>query len=179
MADASVSGMTDGVVDGTTDDLLLRMTGITKSFPGVRALDDVHLDVRRATVHALMGENGAGKSTLMKILAGIYREDAGTIWFDGREITIPDAATALRLGISMIHQELSPVPEMTVAENVFLGRQPRNRLRLIDRGRMITEAKELFDKWHIDLNPRRVMKSLSVAQTQMVEIAKAISYDSR
>src|SRR3954463_14536219 len=179
MADARDPGVTDGVAAGMTDDLLLRMTGFTKSFPGVRALDDVHLDVRRATVHALMGENGAGKSTLMKILAGIYREDAGTIWFDGREITIPDAATALRLGISMIHQELSPVPEMTVAENIFLGRQPRNRFRLIDRGRMVAEARELFEKWHIELDPRRVMKSLSVAQTQMAEIAKAISYAPR
>src|SRR4051812_37353026 len=126
MADSRDPGVTDGVASGATDDLLLRMTGFTKSFPGVRALEDVHLDVRRATVHALMGENGAGKSTLMKILAGIYQADAGTVWFDGRDVTIPDAATALRLGISMIHQELSPVPEMTVAENIFLGRQPRN-----------------------------------------------------
>src|SRR3954463_15148428 len=152
------------------DELLRQMRGISKTFPGVRALDDVHLDVERGTVHALMGENGAGKSTLMKILAGIYGADDGTIQFAGREVTIPDAATALRLGISMIHQELSPVPEMTVAENIFLGRQPRNRFRLIDRGRMVAEARELFEKWHIDLDPRRVMKSLSVAQTQMAEI---------
>src|SRR5262245_59420436 len=157
MADATDPVVTLEPTEGVTDDLLLRMTGITKSFPGVRALDDVHLDVRRATVHALKGENGAGKSTLMKILAGIYREDAGTIWFDGRELTIPDAATALRLGISMIHQELSPVPEMTVAENIFLGRQPRNRLRLIDRRRMIAEARDLFARWHIDIDPRRIM----------------------
>jgi inositol transport system ATP-binding protein len=171
--------MADAGGPGMTDDLLLRMAGVTKSFPGVRALDDVHLDVRRATVHALMGENGAGKSTLMKILAGIYHADEGTIWFDGRDVVIPDAATALRLGISMIHQELSPVPELTVAENIFLGRQPRNRFRLIDRGRMVTDARDLFARWHIDIDPHRVMKTLSVAQTQMVEIAKAISYDSR
>src|SRR5262245_46576056 len=142
---------------GMTDDLLLRMTDVSKSFPGVHALVGVHLDVRRASVHALMGENGAGKSTLMKILAGIYGADSGTIWFDGQEVTIPDASTALRLGISMIHQELSPVPELSVAENIFLGRQPRNRFRLIDRGRMIAEARDLFARWHIDIDPRRIM----------------------
>ena len=132
--------MAEQVATVTSEDLLLRMTGISKSFPGVRALDDVHLDVHRATVHALMGENGAGKSTLMKVLAGIYRADSGSIEFNGREVTIPDTATALRIGISMIHQELSPVPHMTVAENIFLGRQPRNRFRLIDRGRMVSRG---------------------------------------
>jgi inositol transport system ATP-binding protein len=161
------------------EELLLRMTGISKSFPGVQALDDVHLDVRPATVHALMGENGAGKSTLMKVLAGIYQADAGTIEFNGETVDIPDSATALRLGISMIHQELSPVPEMIVAENIYIGRQPVNRFGLIDRQRMVADARALFQRWQIDLDPRRVMKTLSVAQTQMVEIAKAISYDSR
>src|SRR4051812_27412565 len=155
------------------------MSGISKAFPGVQALDHVHLEVQAGTVHALMGENGAGKSTLMKVLAGIYRADAGTIRFNGAEVAIPDSATALRLGISMIHQELSPVPEMMVAENVYLGREPLNRLRLVDKRKMVADARELFAKWGIEINPRRVMKRLSVAQTQMVEIAKAISYDSR
>ena len=161
------------------EDVLLRMTGISKSFPGVQALDDVHLDVEAGTVHALMGENGAGKSTLMKVLAGIYRADAGTIELDGAEVQIPDSATALRLGIAMIHQELSPVPEMPVAENIYLGREPLNRFRLVDKKLMVADARALFAKWQIDVNPRRVMKTLSVAQMQMVEIAKAISYDSR
>jgi inositol transport system ATP-binding protein len=161
------------------EELLLRMTGISKAFPGVQALDDVHLVVEPGTVHALMGENGAGKSTLMKVLAGIYHADSGSIWFNGADVKIPDSSTALRLGISMIHQELSPVPAMSVAENIFLGREPLNRFLLVDKGAMVRQAKALFEKWQIDINPRATMKSLSVAQMQMVEIAKAISYDSR
>jgi inositol transport system ATP-binding protein len=161
------------------DELLLKMVGISKTFPGVKALDDVHLDVGPGTVHALMGENGAGKSTLMKVLIGMYQADAGLIAFGGREVQIPDTATALGMGISMIHQELSPVPQMDVSENIWLGREPVNRLGLIDKRRMVADTKALFTRWEIDINPRRIMKQLSVAQTQMVEIAKAISYDSR
>jgi len=161
------------------EDVLLRMTGISKAFPGVQALDDVHLDAEAGTVHALMGENGAGKSTLMKVLAGIYRADAGRIELNGQEAHIPDSATALRLGIAMIHQELSPVPAMMVAENIYLGREPVNRFKLVDKKQMIADAQAVFDKWQIDINPRRVMKTLSVAQMQMVEIAKAISTDAR
>jgi inositol transport system ATP-binding protein len=161
------------------EDFLLRMEGISKTFPGVRALDGVALDVRPGTVHALMGENGAGKSTLMKVLIGMYSPDAGTISFAGHEVTIPDTATALGLGISMIHQELSPVPEMQVHENIWLGREPLNRLWLVDKRRMVAQTRDLFKRWEIEINPRAVMKDLSVAQTQMVEIAKAISYDSR
>ena len=161
------------------DEVLLRMTGISKAFPGVQALDDVHLDAEAGSVHALMGENGAGKSTLMKVLAGIYRADSGRIELDGQEVQVPDSATALRLGIAMIHQELSPVPAMMVAENIYLGREPLNRFRLVDKRQMIADAQAVFDKWQIDINPRRVMKTLSVAQMQMVEIAKAISTDAR
>ena len=168
-----------GFVQAMGDDYLLRMEGISKSFPGVKALDDVHLEVRRGTVHALMGENGAGKSTLMKVLIGMYQPDAGTIELGGEQVQVADTARALGLGISMIHQELSPVPEMTVAENIYLGREPVNRLRLVDYRKMLADTKALFEKWEIDLNPRRQLKKLSVAQTQMVEIAKAISYDSR
>jgi inositol transport system ATP-binding protein len=171
--------MADDVADDVADDFLLRMEGISKSFPGVRALDNVELSVRPGTVHALMGENGAGKSTLMKVLIGMYRADAGTITLAGQPVEIPDTATALGLGISMIHQELSPVPEMGVHENVWLGREPVTRLGLIDKRRMVADTRALFDKWEIDIRPRAVMKRLSVAQTQMVEIAKAISYDSR
>ena len=161
------------------EEVLLRMTGISKEFPGVKALDDVHLDVEAGTVHALMGENGAGKSTLMKVLAGIYTADAGSININGVPITVPDSATALKLGISMIHQELSPVPAMMVAENIYLGREPLNRFGLVDKGLMIRKAQALFDKWQIDINPRATMSTLVVAQMQMVEIAKAISYDAR
>jgi inositol transport system ATP-binding protein len=161
-----------------TDEYLLEMQGIDKSFPGVHALDHVDLKVRAGTVHALMGENGAGKSTLMKVLIGMYQPDAGTIFLDGKEVQIPDTATGLGLGISMIHQELSPVPEMTVAENIYLGREPLRR-GLINRREMKRATQELFDRWEIDISPTRQMKYLSVAQTQMVEIAKAISFDSK
>ena len=160
-------------------DYLLRMEGISKSFPGVHALDDVHLNVEAGTVHALMGENGAGKSTLMKVLIGMYQPDEGTITLGGEGVQIPDTATALRLGISMIHQELSPVPEMAVAENIYLGREPVNRFGLIDKRRMTADTRALLGQLDLHINPRWPMKRLSVAQTQMVEIAKAISYDSR
>jgi len=162
-----------------TDEYLLRMQGIDKTFPGVHALDHVDLNVRAGTVHSLMGENGAGKSTLMKVLIGMYQPDDGTITFDGNQVQIHDTATGLGLGISMIHQELSPVPEMTVAENIWLGREPRGALGLISRRAMNTATQELFDKWEIRISPTKLMKNLSIAQTQMVEIAKAISFDSK
>jgi inositol transport system ATP-binding protein len=162
-----------------SDTYLLEMRGIDKIFPGVHALDHVDLLVRPGTVHSLMGENGAGKSTLMKVLIGMYQPDDGSIVFDGREVTIPDTASGLKLGISMIHQELSPVPEMTVAENIYLGREPKGKFGLISRRDMNRSARELFDRWEIGINPSAQMKSLSIAQTQMVEIAKAISFDSK
>ena len=162
-----------------TDEFLLRMKGISKHFPGVHALDNVDLEVRPGTVHALMGENGAGKSTLMKVLIGMYNPDGGTIHFDGRDVVIPDTKTGLGLGISMIHQELSPVPNMTVAENIYLGREPVNGARLIDYKKMNADTAALFKRWEIAINPKSYMKTLSIAQTQMVEIAKAISFDSK
>jgi inositol transport system ATP-binding protein len=161
------------------DTYLLQMEGISKSFPGVLALNDVHLNVRPGSVHALMGENGAGKSTLMKVLIGMYQADTGTVRLGGEAVQVADPARALALGISMIHQELSPVPEMSVAENIYLGREPTNRLGLIDKRRMVADTRALLERLEIKLNPRKLMKSLSVAQMQMVEIAKAISYDSR
>ncbi len=162
-----------------TDEFLLRMKGISKTFPGVVALDNVDLEVRPGTVQALMGENGAGKSTLMKVLIGMYHPDGGTIHFDGHDVTIPDTKTGLGLGISMIHQELSPVPNMTVAENIYLGREPVNVARLIDYRRMNADTAALFARWEISINPKAYMKDLSIAQTQMVEIAKAISFDAK
>ncbi|HEY3339879.1 MAG TPA: sugar ABC transporter ATP-binding protein [Propionicimonas sp.] len=162
-----------------TDEFLLQMQGIDKVFPGVHALDHVDLKVRPGTVHSLMGENGAGKSTLMKVLIGMYQPDGGTITFDGKQVQIPDTATGLALGISMIHQELSPVPEMSVAENIWLGREPLTRFGLISRREMKRATQALFDRWEILINPTKLMKDLSIAQTQMVEIAKAISFDSK
>ncbi|MGB7964607.1 MAG: sugar ABC transporter ATP-binding protein, partial [Propionicimonas sp.] len=162
-----------------TDEFLLKMKGISKFFPGVRALDGVDLDVRPGTVHALMGENGAGKSTLMKVLIGMYQPDGGTIFFDGHDVTIPDTKTGLGMGISMIHQELSPVPNMTVAENIYLGREPIGATRLVNYRKMNADTAELFERWEININPKALMRGLSVAQTQMVEIAKAISFDAK
>lgn len=159
------------------NDILL-MENISKSFPGVKALSDVNLTVRKGTIHALMGENGAGKSTLMKILDGIYTPDSGQITFHGQPVTIDTTYAALKLGISMIHQELSPIPYMTVAENIFLGREPLGQFGLIDKRKLNADTKALLDRLEIDINPTSIMKALSVANTQMVEIAKAISYDS-
>lgn len=156
---------------------ILVMENISKSFPGVRALSDVNLTVRQGTIHALMGENGAGKSTLMKILDGIYAPDGGRITFQGQPVTIDSTHTALKMGISMIHQELSPIPYMTVAENIFLGREPLGRFGLIDKRHLNANTKALLDRLEIHIHPSTPMKDLSVANTQMVEIAKAISYD--
>ena len=163
--------------DGAQDYILV-MENISKSFPGVKALSEVQLKVRRGTVHALMGENGAGKSTLMKVLIGMYIADSGTITFHGKPVQIDSTDTALKMGISMIHQELSPVPYMSVAENIFLGREPRGRFGLIDKRKMVADTRALLNRLEININPNALMKTLSVASTQMVEIAKAISYDS-
>jgi inositol transport system ATP-binding protein len=159
-------------------DNVLVMENISKSFPGVKALNSVQLAVRRGTVHALMGENGAGKSTLMKVLIGMYIPEEGSITFQGQTVHIANTQMALRMGISMIHQELSPEPYMTVAENVFLGREPLGRFGLIDKKKMVADTTALLARLEIDIDPNTVMRKLSVANTQMVEIAKAISYDS-
>ena len=156
---------------------ILIMENISKSFPGVKALSNVNLTVHKGTIHALMGENGAGKSTLMKILDGIYAPDSGQITFQGKVVTVDSTHTALKLGISMIHQELSPIPYMTVAENIFLGREPLGRFGLIDRRKLNADTRALLTRLEININPTSLMKDLSVANTQMVEIGKAISYD--
>lgn len=158
---------------------ILRMQGIRKTFPGVVALDNVNLDVRSGTVHSLMGENGAGKSTLMKCLIGMYTPDEGTVELAGDVVRFKNTKDGLEHGISMIHQELSPVPEMMVAENIWLGREQRGPLGLLSPRIIIDKTQELFDEWEIDINPRARMKNLTVAKQQMVEIAKAISYDAK
>ncbi len=156
-------------------DLVLEMEGIHKTFPGVQALKGVGLRVRAGTVHGVMGENGAGKSTLMKIIIGLYKPDRGTIRLRGEPVSFESVNDALTRGISMIHQEMSPLPFMTVAQNIFLGREMRTRLGLIDHKAIDREAGRILKEWHINLSPRQVMGELSVAQMQLVEIAEAVS----
>jgi len=155
------------------------MRGISKAFPGVQALDGVSLDVAPGEVVALVGENGAGKSTLVKILSGCYRADAGEIVFDGRRLGPCTPGEAQRLGISVIYQEFNLAPPLSVAENVFVGREPRTRLGTVAFGRMRGEAQAVLDSLRLPLDARRPVETLSVAEQQMVEIAKAISFRAR
>jgi len=159
---------------------LLRLSGVTKRFGGIVALDRVDFELRAGEIHALLGENGAGKSTLIKILGGIHHPDAGEIIQDGRRVDIPDVAAANRLGIRLIHQELSLAPNLSVAENIFLGREPRFR-GLLDRRRMNGEAERLRDDLGLpeigDVRTRA--GSLSVARQQLVEMARALSVQAR
>jgi len=158
-------------------DLLVEMDGITKDFPGVHALRDCRFDLRRGEVHALVGENGAGKSTLMKILAGVYRMDAGRIRLKGADVDIATPRAAQQLGISIIHQELSLMPNLTAAQNIFIGREPRGMLPfLLDERALNKNAQALFDQLHLRLDPQTKVANLAVAQQQMVEIAKALSH---
>src|SRR5260370_846569 len=157
------------------NEYLLIMEGISKQFPGVRALSNVELRTRKGTVHALMGENGAGKSTLMKCLIGIYAPDEGTITFKGERLHITNTHYALSKGISMIHQELSPIPEMTVAENIYLGREAMTWYGLVDMRKMNRMAAELLERLHIKIKPTAKMSELSIANIQLAEIAKAVS----
>ncbi|MDR0436509.1 MAG: sugar ABC transporter ATP-binding protein [Propionibacteriaceae bacterium] len=160
-------------------DTLLQMNHITKTFPGVVALDDVSLTVERGTVHALMGENGAGKSTLMKCLFGIYREDSGEILLDAHPVVINSAKQALDLGISMIHQEPHPVRFRSVAENVWLGRFPQLIPGVVNHRKMREMTQELFKRVDLDIDPDTTAGELSASVFQLVEIAKAISYDAK
>ena len=157
---------------------ILEMNQVSKAFPGVQALNKVDLRVRPGTVHALMGENGAGKSTLMKCLFGIYHEDEGEIYIEGRRVRFNDPRQALENGVAMVHQELNQVLKRSVMENVWLGRFPR-RFGLVDHRKIYRDTKAVLDDLSIDVDPRAVMGSLSVSQRQMVEIAKAVSYHSR
>jgi inositol transport system ATP-binding protein len=163
------------------EEYLLEMDHIRKVFPGVVALDDVSFKVRPGTVHSLMGENGAGKSTLMKVLLGIYQPDDGAIRFDGEEHLQMNIQSSLSHGISMIHQELTPILHMTVAENIFLGREPLHNATLgwVNHKELNDMTQELFDSLDIRIDPTRKMVELSIASMQMVEIATAISYDSK
>jgi ribose transport system ATP-binding protein len=153
------------------------MLGIGKDFPGVHALTDCRFDLYPGEVHALVGENGAGKSTLMKILAGVYRRDSGTIRIKGSPVNITSTGAAQRIGISMIHQELNLAPHLTVAQNIYLGQEPRRFGFLLDDRALNDRAAELFETLHLNLDPRKRVSALAVAQQQMVEIAKALSFN--
>ncbi len=164
-----------------SSDVLLQMTNVTKIFPGVKALDNMCLTVRRGTVHALMGENGAGKSTLMKILSGLYKRDGGEIIFDGEVFNPANIQEVLDLGISMIYQELNPVNAMTVAENIFCGKEPNKAKGLyLERGTMNRQAQELLDQLDIKaIRPKDRVEFLTVAQKQLLEMAKAFANNSK
>lgn len=161
------------------ENYLLRMVNIDKSFPGVQALKGVNLNVGYGEVHALVGENGAGKSTLMKCLIGIYSLNGGEIYFDGRKIENYSTAQALQMGISMIHQELSPILYRPIMENLWLGREPVNKFGFVDHKQMYKQSLDVLKEIELDEDPRTLMANLTVAKMQMVEIAKAISYNAK
>ncbi len=159
----------------------LEMKGVVKQFPGVKALDHAQLRLKPGTVHALMGENGAGKSTLMKCMFGIYKMDEGEIYYEGQKVNITDPLNALSMGIAMVHQELQPVPERSVAENIYIGRYPMKKLLglipVVDHDKMHKDTAALLQKVRMNFDPKQRLGDLSVSQMQSVEIAKAVSAD--
>lgn len=159
-------------------DIILTMKDIDKSFPGVHALDHVNFEVRKGEVHALMGENGAGKSTLMKVLTGIYTKDSGSIVFEGKEVEFHSTRDAQDAGIVIVHQELNMLGHLTVAQNIFIGREFKKGI-CIDDKKMNEEAAKLFKRLHIDIDPAETMGNLTVGKQQMCEIAKAISHEAK
>ncbi|MGO5051670.1 sugar ABC transporter ATP-binding protein [Lachnospiraceae bacterium LCP25S3_G4] len=159
-------------------EVILTMKGIDKSFPGVHALKEVNLEVKKGEVHALMGENGAGKSTLMKVLTGIYSKDIGSIVYEGKEVEFQTPKEAQQAGIMIVHQELNMMNHLTVAQNIFIGREMMSG-KFIHDAQMNKEAKKLFEKLNIDINPSEIMGNLTVGKQQMCEIAKAISQDAK
>lgn len=159
-------------------EILLEMKEISKSFPGVQALDRVSLKIKKGSVHALMGENGAGKSTLMKCLFGIYKMDSGEVLLENEHVNIKDTQEALSLGIAMVHQELQSIPERNIAENIFCGRYPMKKrayLKMIDHKKMMEDTEKLLSEINLKLSPKTKLADLSVSQRQSIEIAKAIS----
>lgn len=165
-------------MDRSSSSYLLEMIDISKSFPGVKALDKVELKIRSHSVHALMGENGAGKSTLMKCLFGIYKKDIGRILLDGKEINFTSSKEALDNGVSMVHQELNQVLQRNIMDNIWLGRYPKKGI-FIDEKKMYRDTKKIFEDLDIELDPKTKVETLSVSEMQMVEIAKAVSYNSK
>jgi len=171
--------MNSPVSNAAEADVLLEARGITKTFPGVRALDNVQITVRRGRLNALLGENGAGKSTMMNILAGVFPPDAGEILLAGRPVRFASPRAAQQAGISIIFQELNLVPHLSIAENIFLGREPRNAVGLLDYGRMNRDTRALLTELELDADPRTPVARLRVGAQQVVEIAKAVSFRSR
>ena len=159
-------------------DIILTMKDIDKSFPGVHALDHVNFEVRKGEVHALMGENGAGKSTLMKVLTGIYTKDSGSIVYEGKEVEFHNTRDAQDQGIVIVHQELNMLGHLTVAQNIFIGREFKKGIRIDDK-KMNEEAEKLFKRLNIDIDPTEMMGNLTVGKQQMCEIAKAISHEAK
>ncbi|QSN64061.1 MULTISPECIES: sugar ABC transporter ATP-binding protein [unclassified Caballeronia] len=159
---------------------LISVSNLSKRFPGVRALHEVQFELMPGEVHALMGENGAGKSTLMKILAGVYNRDSGEMLVDGKPVEFTSPREAQALGIGIIHQELHLMNHLTVAQNIFIGREPRKLMGLLlDEDKLNAQAREILERMHVKLDPRAVVDTLTVASQQMVEIAKALSFESR
>lgn len=159
-------------------EVILTMNQIDKTFPGVHALDHVDFEVRKGEVHALMGENGAGKSTLMKVLTGIYTKDSGTITYEGKEVEFKGAREAQEAGVVIVHQELNMLGHLTVAQNIFIGREFKKGIKIDDK-KMNEEAAKLFERLHINIDPTETMSNLTVGKQQMCEIAKAISFNAK
>ena len=168
-------GFNDGL---PTDGVILKVDNVSKSFPGVRALDHVSFDLRKGEVHALVGENGAGKSTLMKILSGVYQADEGTITLKGKQVSFKNSTQARDAGISIIYQELNLIPHLSVAANIFIGREPLTRFGTLDEKKMNADSVAILSRLNIRLDPTTILKNLPVSKQQMVEIAKALSFDS-
>lgn len=169
------------MIDNTNNaefEYVLEMNGISKEFPGVKALDNANLKIRPNSVHALMGENGAGKSTLMKCLFGIYKKDEGEIKLEGKTINFINSKDALEHGVSMVHQELNQVIQRSVMDNIWLGRYP-TKYAMVDETKMYEDTKKIFESLDINIDPKEKVRNLSVSQMQMLEIAKAVSYNSK
>ncbi len=161
-------------------EVLIQMEGIEKRFPGVLALDECHFELRTGEVHALVGENGAGKSTLMKIIGGIYSKDAGHLYIEGQDVEVENPRMAQELGVSIVHQELNLMPHLTVAQNIFIGREPREKIPfMMDDKTANKEATRLFEKLNLELAPETKIANLTIAKQQMVEIAKALSFNAK
>lgn len=161
------------------NEILLEMKNMTKLFPGVKALDNVSLTVRKGTVHALMGENGAGKSTLMKCLFGINKADGGEIFLEGKRVEFKSPKDALEHGVAMVHQELNQATKRNVKDNIWLGRYPTHLGFIVSEKEMDRATREIFDNLGIDADPSKIMSKMSVAERQMAEIAKAVSYNAK
>src|SRR6202142_1384886 len=157
----------------STQEVILEVENISKGFPGVKALDNISFDLRKGEVHALVGENGAGKSTLMKILSGVYQADEGTIRYKGQVVTFYDVTQARKAGIGIIYQELNLIPHLSVAANIFIGREPLNQFGMLDEKKMNADAMAALGRLNIRLDPTIKLNKLPISKQQMVEIAKA------